>query len=106
MAASVKQSLLLRLSSGLDAQTQPAFFHPDHFSFGTGLALSALVDAAQAVTGVASVDVLRFQRFGRAPNQEREEGLIRAAPLEVLRLDNDPNFPENGRLTLRMRGGL
>ena len=106
IAAAVKQSLLLRLSNGLDAQVQPAFFHPDHFSFGTGLALSALVEAAQAVTGVASVDVVRFQRWGRTPNKERDEGLIPAASLEVLRLDNDPNFPENGRLTLRMRGGL
>lgn len=106
IAAAVKQSLLLRLSNGLDAQAQPTFFHPDHFSFGTGLALSALVEAVQAVTGVASVDVIRFQRWGRTPNKERDEGLIPAAPLEVLRLDNDPNFPENGRLTLRMRGGL
>ena len=106
IAAAVKQSLLLRLSNGLDAQVQPAFFHPDHFSFGTGLALSALVEAAQAVTGVASVDVVRFQRWGRTPNKERDEGLIPAASLEVLRLDNAPNFPENGRLTLRMRGGL
>ena len=105
MAAAVKHSLLLRLSNGLDAQGQPAFFHPDHFSFGTGLALSALVEAAQAVTGVASVDVIRFQRWGRTPNKERDEGLIPAAPLEVLRLDNDPNFPENGRLTPHMRGG-
>ena len=106
IAAAVKQSLLLRLSKGLDAQGQAAFFHPDHFSFGTGLALSALVEAAQGVTGVASVDVIRFQRWGRTPNKERDEGLMPAAPLEVLRLDNDPNFPENGRLTLRMRGGL
>lgn len=106
IAAAVKQSSLLRLSNGLDAQAQPAFFHPDRFSFGTGLALSALVEAVQTVTGVASVDVIRFQRWGRTPNRERDEGLIPAAPLEVLRLDNDPNFPENGRLTLRMRGGL
>jgi len=106
IAAAVKQSVLLRLSNGLDAQAQPAFFHPDHFSFGTDLALSALVESVQAVTGVASVDVIRFQRWGRTPNKERDEGLIPAAPLEVLRLDNDPNFPENGRLTLRTRGGL
>jgi hypothetical protein len=106
IAAAVKQSLLLRLSNGLDAQALPAFFHPDRFSFGSGVALSALVEAAQSTTGVASVDVIRFQRWGRTPNGEREEGLIAAAPLEVLRLDNDPNFPENGRLVLNMRGGL
>lgn len=106
IAAAVKQSLLQRLSNGLDAQAQPAFFHPDHFSFGTSLALSALVATAQSTTGVASVDVIRFQRWGRTPKGEREDGVITAAPLEVLRLDNDPNFPENGRLVLSMRGGL
>jgi predicted phage baseplate assembly protein len=106
IAAAVKQSLLLRLSSGRDAQGQPGFFHPDRFSFGTALALSALVEAAQATPGVASVDVLRFQRWGRSAAGELESGVIGAAPLEVLRLDNDPNFPENGRLVLTMRGGL
>lgn len=106
IAAAVKQSLLQRLSNGLDAQAQPAFFHPDHFTFGISLPLSALLEAAQSTTGVASVDVIRFQRWGRTAQGEREDGLISAAPLEVLRLDNDPNFPENGRLTLTLRGGL
>lgn len=106
IAAAVKQSLLQRLSSGLDDQGQPAFFHPDRFSFGTPLALSALVSTAQATTGVASVEVLRFQRWGRTANAEREDGVITAAALEVLRLDNDPSLPENGRLVLTMRGGL
>jgi hypothetical protein len=106
IAAAVKQSLLQRLSDGLDAQAQPAFFHPDRFTFGTSLALSGLVEAAQSTDGVASVDVIRFLRWGHTDLGEREAGVIRAAPLEVLRLDNDPNFPENGRLTLTMRGGL
>lgn len=106
MAAAVEQSLLARLSNGLDAQGQPAFFHPDHFSFGGSLALSALVEAAQSLVGVASVEVLRFQRWGRTAQGERAAGVILAASLEVLRLDNDPNFPENGRLRLSMRGGL
>jgi len=26
-------------------------------------------------------------------------------PLEIARLDNNPSFPENGKLTLDMRGG-
>jgi hypothetical protein len=105
-AASVKQSLMMRLGNRADALGERGFFHPDHFSFGQGLGLSALIDAAQTTTGVASVDVLRFQRWGRTPNNEREDGIVRAAALEVLRLDNDPNFPENGRLELTMRGGL
>lgn len=105
-AAAVKLALLKRLGRGQDEQGRQGFFHPDFFSFGEGLALSRLIEAVQGVAGVASVDVPRFQRWGKAAGSEREEGLIALAPLEVLRLDNDPNFPENGRLRLNMRGGL
>jgi predicted phage baseplate assembly protein len=105
-ASAVEQVLLRRLSSAEDALGVRGFFHPDRFTFGDGLALSALVEAAQSVTGVASIEVTRFQRWGKTANKERENGLIRADSLEVLRLDNDPSFPENGRLRLEMRGGL
>ncbi|MET1080529.1 MAG: putative baseplate assembly protein [Pseudomonas sp.] len=105
-AAAVKLAVLRRLASVRDEQGQRGFFHPDHFTFGQGLALSRLIAAVQTVPGVASVEVLRFQRWGKTAKGEREEGLISAAALEVLRLDNDPNFPENGRLRLNMRGGL
>lgn len=100
-AADVQRRLLQRLGTGADG-----YFNPDLFTFGQGLALSSLVAAAQAVTGVASVGVLRLQRWGRAAHGELGQGWLGAAPLEVLRLDNDPNFPENGRLRLQMKGGL
>lgn len=105
-AASIKQELLRRLGSGRDELGRSGFFHPDAFSFGQGLALSQLIEAVHSVTGVASVEVQAFRRWGKTANDEIENGLIGAAALEVLRLDNDPNFPENGRLRLDMRGGL
>ena len=49
-----------------------------------------------AVTGVASVELKKFQRAGLPANHELDNALITAAPLEILRLDNDRNFPENG----------
>src|SRR5690606_9179672 len=61
-AAAVKRALLERLGSGTDALGRSGFFHPNHFSFGEPLALSQLIEAVQAVTGVASLDVVRFQR--------------------------------------------
>ncbi|GAB7125496.1 putative baseplate assembly protein [Silvimonas sp. JCM 19000] len=105
-AASVKATILKRLGTGLDDRNQPGFFDPDRFSFGQALALSALLASVQAVTGVASISVLKFQRWGKVAAGEIAAGQILVEPLEVLRLDNDPNFPENGRLTLDMRGGL
>ena len=104
-AASVQQQLLRRFGTASDAQGRAGFFDPDAFSFGDPLPLSAVMEAAMSVPGVASVDVSVFQRWGRTPAGEIAAGILRAAPLEVLRLDNDPNFPENGRLVLTMKGG-
>jgi hypothetical protein len=85
---------------------RPGFFHPDNFSFGQPLHLAPLVAACLAVPGAGSVQPLLFQRQGRLANHELENGLLTAAPLEILRLDDDANFPERGRLTLDLHGGL
>jgi predicted phage baseplate assembly protein len=82
------------------------FFHPDAFTFGQSLFLSRVYAAAMTVAGVASVEVKRFQRWGRAENNELANAAITAAPLEILRLDNDPNFPENGKIEFELHGGL
>lgn len=90
------------------------FFHPDNLTFGEGIYASRLVAAAQAVTGVQSVTVTRVERFEigeppvgvEAPEEEvPPDGVLRLGPLEVAQLDNDPSFPENGRLVLDVRGG-
>jgi hypothetical protein len=104
-AADVEAALLLRFGTTTYAG-RPAFFNPDEFSFGEPLYLSRLVAAAVGVPGVASVKVTTFQRWGRTANGELAAEVIRTAPLEVVRLDNDPNFPENGRIVFDMLGGL
>lgn len=101
----VKAALLDRLSSRRQRNGRPGFFHPDNLSFGEGVMLSSLVAAAQAVPGVESVTVKTLQRLDEPSRQAIEEGILPLGPLEVARLDNDPNMPENGRLTLEMEGG-
>jgi hypothetical protein len=54
---------------------------------------------------VESVKVESLERLGEGPNGEKESGRLPLGPLEIARLDNDPNFPENGQLRLAMRGG-
>ncbi|HEX8194147.1 MAG TPA: baseplate J/gp47 family protein [Allosphingosinicella sp.] len=83
-----------------------AFFHPDRFSFGDPLYLSALVAAAAEVDGVGHVVPLRFRRWGRPPKGELEAGAVTVGEREILACDNDSNFPENGRIELDMVGGL
>ena len=80
-------------------------FHPDRWTFGQPVYLSPIIAAASAVEGVASVEVTRFQRWSRAPEDEIASGVLAIGRLEIAQLDNDPNLPENGRLRLLMGGG-
>jgi hypothetical protein len=104
-ATDVKAALMNVFTAGVDRQGQAGFFHPDRYTFGTPLYLSAVVAAAMAVPGVAEVDIVRFQRWGRSANGEEASGVIVASPLEVLRADGDPNFPENGQISFIVEGG-
>jgi hypothetical protein len=101
----VKAALLGLFSNRALPDGRRGFFHPDNLSFGDGIFLSQLVATAQAVPGVESVTVTTLQRLGEGPNHEIENGVLPLGPLEVARLDNDPNIPENGQLRLEMRGG-
>ncbi len=89
------------------------FFHPDAFTFGQPVYLSRIVARAMSVPGVDWVDVddtdgkpNRFRRWGQPPRDEIAAGQIDMGRLEIARLDNDPNRPENGRLEFYLRGGL
>lgn len=106
----VKTALLERLGRGVltgpgfQGKTR-GFFHPDEWTFGQPVWLSRLYAAAAEVEGVESVRVLRFQRLDRPAAREIDDGILRLGRLEIARLDNDPNFQENGRLELELRGG-
>ena len=101
----VKAVLLDLFSNRILPNGQRGFFHPDNLTFGTGIPLSKLVAIAQAVPGVQSATVTKLQQFIEASNGEIERGILPLNPLEVARLDNDPNFPEHGRFVLDIRGG-
>jgi predicted phage baseplate assembly protein len=101
----VEAALLDVLSNHRLADGTLGFFHPDNLTFGEGIYLSKLVAMVQAVTGVESVCVTTFERLGEGDQGERDAGLLPLGPLEVAQLDNDPNFPEHGKLTLALGGG-
>jgi hypothetical protein len=101
----VKAALLDLFSNRVLPGGKLGFFHPDNLTFGVSIAASKLIAAAQAVTGVQSVSVTKLQRLFEGPNHELANGILPIGPLEIARLDNDPSFPENGKLTLIMGGG-
>jgi hypothetical protein len=80
-------------------------FYPDNLTFGQDIYVSQLVAAAQAVAGVLSARVTRLQRLFELPNGELAQGYLSLGPLEIAQLDNDPNYPEHGKLTLDVKGG-
>lgn len=101
----VEEALLEVLSSRRRDDGELGFFHPDRFTFGQPLYESRLYAAIESVPGVGSAQLTHFKRLHRERSGELDQGYIPAGRKEILRLDNDPNFPENGILELEMRGG-
>jgi hypothetical protein len=101
----VESRLLETFSSDRLPSGETGFFHPDRFTFGQPVYLSAVIAEAMRVPGVAYVTPTCFQRLGRNAAGEIQNGLIPMAALEIARLDNDPNAPENGRLRFEVETG-
>ncbi len=94
----VEMALLDIFSNRILLDGTTGFFYPDNFSFGQTVYLSKIIEAALRVPGVNSITVDTFQRFGKVPNNELANAKIVIASSEIARLDNDPNFQENGKI--------
>jgi hypothetical protein len=81
------------------------FFHPDHFTFGTPLYRSALEAALQRIPGVKSVRRMYIRERGQREFREFRELTLAVSPDQILRLDNNPERPENGSLRIVTEGG-
>jgi hypothetical protein len=105
----VKAAVLDVLSSGVRSNGTPGFFHPDRFTYGEGVAVSRVYAAVAAVPGVASAQITRLATLRSArPDAETAANLARGMLVvgadEIVRLDNDRNFPENGLLSIVVKG--
>ncbi|MDQ3413753.1 MAG: baseplate J/gp47 family protein, partial [Verrucomicrobiota bacterium] len=101
----VEAALLDVFSSRTLADGRKGLFQPDFFTFGQTVYLSPLYAAAQAVAGVASVEITVFERQGLAGSSGLTNGFLTLNRLEIARLENDPNFAERGFFTLKLGGG-
>ena len=81
------------------------FFDPDNFTFGTPLRRAALEARIQGVHGVRAVEGMRIRPRGIERLRSFTEFEYTVADDEILRLENDPSFPERGILRLQMEGG-
>jgi len=103
--AHVQAAVLDVLSSRVRADGALGFFHPDRFTFGGPVYLSAIVAAVQGVEGVQSVSPLVFQRQRDDASNALDTAVLSMSRLEIAQLDDDPSFPEHGVLELTMGGG-
>lgn len=101
----VEAALRAAFGKGVLPDGRGGFFHPDNLTFGGGVYLSQIIAAAQKVEGVTGARVTKLQRLFEDANDEIANGVLPLGKNEIARLDNDPNFPERGRLTLKLTGG-
>jgi Baseplate J-like protein len=101
----VQQSLVQVLGDQIMPNGQKGLFYPDNFTFGQTVYLSPVYAAARSVPGVVAVTATKFQPQGVNTSQYLTAGEIPLGTLQVARLENDPNYPNHGQLTLNLEGG-
>jgi hypothetical protein len=103
--ADIEVELRRLFGTGTKPDGTPAFFNPDRHSFGETLYLSQIYAAAQAVAGVESIEITRFERLYQPGSDGLQNWKVVFGPTEIPRCDNDPNYPGHGVLNLTVRGG-
>jgi hypothetical protein len=110
--ADVGTAIKTLLGTGWQANGTPALFNPNALTFGQGVYLSPIIAACQSVPGVMEVQVTRLVPYvpgtvppGAKPDDVPAGWMLPIGPFQIARLDNNPNAPGNGRLTLVLRGG-
>jgi hypothetical protein len=110
----VKAALLERFSNRILPDGTLGYFHPDNLTFGKDITVSSIIAAAQGVQGVKSVSVnLRRLFDGDIKSTDNPcdskinatDSILKFGVREIPQLDNDPSFPENGKLTICIGGG-
>ena len=100
------QAALLEAFSSRDCRRRRGFFHPDNFTFGQPVYLSRdrrRRDGACPASTWVEVDGASSAAAQPAARRAASAGSS-IGRLEIARLDNDPNRPENGRHRVRPEG--
>jgi hypothetical protein len=103
--ADVERALREALGRRRFADGREGLFHPDRFTFGQSVYLSAIYAAVQGVAGVRWAEVRRLRRQNDASTDAVQDGELEIGRLEVARLDDDPSHPDRGVLRLILEGG-
>jgi len=105
LASDVEAGVLTRLGNATRPDGSTGFFFADRFSFGTPLYRSRLEAAIQGVAGVAGVLDIEFRLRGATTSFGPLPEVLPLAPDEILRVDNDPDYPARGTIRVIPEGG-
>ena len=97
------ETMVMKVLTGSCKKT--GFFSEDNFTFGTPLRRSQLEATIQQVPGVRAVKVITIRRRGHFNWKILSGHYFPVNTNEVIRLENNPNKPEQGTLQLKMEGG-
>ncbi|NVO58260.1 putative baseplate assembly protein [Rhodobacteraceae bacterium B1Z28] len=93
------------LSANILSDGSKGLFHPDNFTFGQPVYLSAISARLMQIEGIESVETTVFRRRGSTDQTPLMDGILTFGRLEIAQLENDPNFPERGAIAIEMGGG-
>ena len=101
----VEAGVLDRLGSSTRADDSGGFFFADRFTFGRPLYRSRLEAAIQGVPGVAGEHAITYRQRGTFAGFVDLPDVITPGPMQILRVDNDPSWPERGTIRVIPEGG-
>ena len=93
------------LSTSVFPDGTTGFFYFDRFTFGMPLERSALETAIQAAYGVCGVLSILYRQRGLTPGWICLPQTLQVGPSQILRMENDPSYPERGTLKVLVEGG-
>ena len=110
LSSDVEAGVLSRLADAKQADGTPGFFYADCFTFGTPLFTAAILKrrfrawhGGEGSTPTWSIGITRREQTVFQPLPEVTCSLDRTG--EILRVANDPNFPERGSIRVTAEGG-
>jgi hypothetical protein len=101
----VEAAVLDRLGSATRADDASGFFFADRFTFGSPLYRSRLEAAIQGAPGVLGVSAITYRQRGTFNGFVDLPEVVSPAMRQILRVDNDPSWPERGTIRVIVEGG-
>ena len=101
----VEAGVLAKLGSAARDGGEGGFFFADRFTFGSPLYRSRLEAAIQDVPGVLGVRSIFYRQRGSFSGFIDMPEAVTPSTRQIVRVDNDPSWPERGTVRVTVEGG-